>query len=546
MRKKIGFITLVLCMLFLFACQPLEKSENIFEESKEINTYLYNQDLNIINDNYRNYYEVFVYSFCDSDGDGIGDINGLISKLDYINDGDELTDSDLGFNGIWLMPIMQSTTYHKYDITDYYTVDEEYGTNDDFKKLAQECNKREIKLIIDFVFNHTSAKHPWFIEAVSYLEKLDVGEEPNLEECPYVEYYNFTKENKGDGYHKAGHSDYFYECMFWDQMPDLNLGSIKVRNEIELIADFWIEQGVDGFRLDAAKEFYSGSPDKNIEVLNWFQNYMIKKDPDIYIVAEVWDNQSKIAKYYESEITSIFNFPISQHDGMIMMTARNLPGRTGEKLAKDILSFETAYRNINPDFIDAPFISNHDTTRISAGCVNEEDSMKFSAGILLSLSGSPFVYYGEEIGMNSYGSKDENKRLPMHWTKLPNAETPNPPVAADLVEQKFLSAEEQKEDINSIYNYYKRAIRIRNENPEIARGITEIVEQSTTDEICVLKRTYENQSIYILYNVSEETKEIKGFDDLSIRGFLTVGEKPVIKEENVYVLPPKSILYLKK
>ncbi|HHX12636.1 MAG TPA: alpha-amylase, partial [Clostridiales bacterium] len=204
--------------------------------------YKYQQELNIIDDNYRNYYEIFVYSFNDSDGDGIGDIQGLISKLDYINDGDPTTDTDLGFDGIWLMPIMPSTTYHKYDVTDYYSIDPQYGSLDDFKELIEECHKRGINLIIDLVFNHTSAKHPWFKEAVSYLEGLEEGQEPNPKEGPYVEYYNFDKDKKGAaGYHKTGRSDCYYEGIFWDQMPDLALDNENVRGEIEKIAKYWLD-----------------------------------------------------------------------------------------------------------------------------------------------------------------------------------------------------------------------------------------------------------------------------------------------------------------
>ena len=153
----------------------------------------------IIDDKYRTYYEVFLYSFSDSNGDGIGDIRGLIDKLDYINDGDDTTDTDLGCNGIWLMPVMPSTTYHKYNVTDYEDIDAEYGDLDDFKELVTECHKRGMRLIIDLVMNHTSSKHPWFEAACDYIEGLG-GAEPSEAECPYFGYYNFTREPKGDVY----------------------------------------------------------------------------------------------------------------------------------------------------------------------------------------------------------------------------------------------------------------------------------------------------------------------------------------------------------
>lgn len=139
MKKKITCLLVAFCLLLTGCGATKEDVENV------------------IDDNYRMYYEVFVYSFADSDGDGIGDLNGLTGKLDYIE--------DLGCNGIWLMPIMPSTTYHKYDVIDYFDIDKQYGTMDDFKKLLEECDKRGIKVIIDFIFNHTSTQNQWFVEA---------------------------------------------------------------------------------------------------------------------------------------------------------------------------------------------------------------------------------------------------------------------------------------------------------------------------------------------------------------------------------------------
>ena len=144
------------------------------------------EKLNIIDDNYRNYYEIYVHSFYDSNEDGIGDLNGVTQKLDYLK--------DLGINGIWLMPIMPSPTYHKYDVVDYMDIDSEYGTMEDFDKLVEECHKRGINIIIDMVMNHSSSQNEWFVKACDYLRTLKEGEEPDKNVCPYVSYYNFSKE----------------------------------------------------------------------------------------------------------------------------------------------------------------------------------------------------------------------------------------------------------------------------------------------------------------------------------------------------------------
>ena len=181
MRKLLA--TILVAALFLTGCGANKNGQQKEEKKNEI-------PLNIIDDKYRNFYEVFVYSFYDSDGDGIGDFKGLIEKLDYINDGDNSTDSDLGMNGIWLMPIMPSDTYHKYDVKDYYDIDKDYGTMDDFKAFMEECNKRDIHVIIDLVINHTSSNNEWFVSATNYLKSLEFGVEPDISACPYVEYYN--------------------------------------------------------------------------------------------------------------------------------------------------------------------------------------------------------------------------------------------------------------------------------------------------------------------------------------------------------------------
>jgi glycosidase len=504
--------------------------------------YNYEQELNIISDNYRNYYEIFVYSFCDSDGNGIGDFNGIISKLDYIN-------TEMGFNGIWLMPIMPSTTYHKYDVLDYYDVDPQYGTIEDFKRLLEECEKRDIKLIIDFVFNHTSAKHPWFTQAIDYLETLEDGEEPDPKVCPYVEYYHFTKESNGsDDYHRAGSSDWYYECVFWDQMPDLALESEAVRDEIEKAAKFWLDLGVDGFRLDAAKEYFTGETGKNVEVLTWFNDYVSGVNPQAYIVGEVWDEFSAITTYYTSGMNSFFNFPLSQYDGLVINAVRKLGIGSASSLAKNLVKMQEAYSLSNPGYIDAPFISNHDTTRISAMCVNDEQQMKMSAGLLLTMSGNPFVYYGEEIGMNSSGKKDENKRLPMQWSKDGLGMT-RKPTNADNVEQTFAPVEEQLADPLSILNYYKRAVRIRNENPEIARGKVTLIEALTDKNICALQKDYEGSKIVIISNINKEATavdlKLAGYDKLSIRGYLTVDGSEVTISDGVVNMPLYSIVILK-
>ena len=507
-------------------------------------------NLNIIEDNNRNYYEVFVASFYDSDGDGMGDIKGLIEKLDYINDGDDSTDTDLGCNGIWLMPISPSPSYHKYDVVDYYGIDEAYGTLDDFKLLIEECHKRDIKLIIDLVMNHSSVANQWFKDAKDYLKTLPDDKEPDASECKYVNYYTFSKTEVSGQYYPAGSSSYYYEGMFSQQMPDLNLDNPDVRAEFEQIAKYWLDMGVDGFRLDAAKEYFSGETDKNIEVLTWFNNYVKSVNPDAYIVAETWcaDN----ARYTESGINSAFDFSYADSTGTAYLVTRaNDETYNGRYFADSIKKSQDTLAASNPDAIMAAFIDNHDINRKAHMLAFEEKHIKFAHGLLGLTNGSPFIYYGDEIGLGGVGA-DENKRSPMIWSSTDTTGICKGPInmKSEEVINKFESVEDQLKDDKSILSYVKQSIKLRNTFPEIARGKIEVIDEVTDPDICAISKTYNDSKIIILANANSEepkvvelSRENNGYT--CIQGILTVGKSQPKQVDDKIVLPPLSIVILK-
>lgn len=507
--------------------------------------------LHIIDDNYRTYYEVFVYSFCDSDGDGIGDLQGLISRLDYINDGDDTTNTDLGCNGIWLMPVNPSPTYHKYDVMDYYDIDSDYGTMEDFKELLAECDKRGIKVIMDLVLNHSSSRNPWFVEACSYLKELGDGE-PDTEACPSFDYYHFSKE-QGAGCYAVEGTDWYYEAQFWSEMPDLNLDSEALREQIGEIAGFWMDMGVGGFRLDAVKEFYTGNPQANIEFLNWFTTIVKERNEDAYLVGEAWLDISDYAQYYGSGIDSLFNFAFADKDGIISKVVSGSPAsRYGSMCA----SLQETFGEYNENYIDAPFYTNHDMGRSAGYYAGEksEKQTKFAGAMNLFMSGSAFLYYGEELGMKGSG-KDENKRAPMYWSKDAEKEGMcDGPVDMDDFQMKFDSLEEQEQNPDSIYQYYKKVIKIRNQNPEIARGDVEYLENVSGDSFCVLKKTWEGSEVLLVFHTGTETEEldISGvtvngteISEKSICGMLETGEEKIVMSGNAIIMPEYSVLVLK-
>lgn len=504
---------------------------------------------NIIDDKYRTYYEVFVYSYCDSDGDGIGDINGLRSKLDYLNDGDDNTDSDLGVTGLWLMPIMPSPSYHKYDTTDYLSVDPEYGTVDDMKALLEECHQRGINVIIDLAMNHSSSEHPWFKEAYEYLQSLKPGQEPKTSQCKYLDYYHFTREKNG-GFSIVTDTDWYYESRFNYDMPDLNLQNPEVRKEFEDIAEYWLKLGVDGFRLDAVKYYDTGRDDLNIETLTWFNDYVKGINPNAYIVCENWSEQSEYCSYYSSGVDSMFDFAFADKSGRIAKTMNKTS--SASSYGKALEAEDELYQRYSDDYINAPFYTNHDMGR-SAGYYagdNAYSQTKMAQALNLMMSGNTFIYYGEELGMKGAG-KDENKRAPMYWSDESNeAGMCEGPQDMDDVTMIYDCLEVQVDDEESIYNYVKDCILLRNQLPAIARGKNIFVESCSNDDVCVVAKEYGEDSLYILFNISENKNTVDltaiSTDNLNVCGELYASDSNVNREGNRFDMPPYSIIVLNK
>lgn len=518
---------------------------------REVNT----KEAILSDDNYRTWYEVFVYSYYDSDGDGIGDLNGLTGKLDYINDGDAATDTDLGCDGIWLMPIMPSTTYHKYDVTDYCAIDPQYGTLEDFEIFVDACHERGVNVIIDLVMNHSSTQHTWFKEAAAYLKSLPQGVEPDLSECPYVDYYNFSRERES-GYCELTGSDWYYEARFWSEMPDLNLESEAVRGEFEQIVKFWLDLGVDGFRLDAAKEYYSGNVTANVEVLTWFNAMVKEQKRDAYIVAEVWSDMDTYAKYYESGIDSCFDFAFAEQDGVIAKVVNGKAGGGASLYGKSLERLQETLGAYSDSYIDAPFYTNHDMGR-GAGYYSgdySENKTKLAQAMNLMMSGSSFLYYGEELGMKGSG-KDENKRAPMYWSKDAAAEGMcDGPADMDEVKMKYDSLAEQQGDGNSIYSFVKEAIHVRNSYAAITHGEVTFEETYSDENVCVIQKTYEDESVLLVFNTSAEPQTIdlggitladKSGEELVLGSILlTTSDASVSYADGILTMPAYSVAVL--
>lgn len=506
--KKILSICLVIMLVFstvLTGCGEKEKTDYL-DDIKLVET----------NDSYRNFYQIWIGSFCDSNNDETGDIPGIISKLDYLNDGDPDTDTDLGIDGIWLSPFMPSPSYHKYDVTDYYNVDEEFGTLEDFDKLVEECDKRGINIIIDLVINHCSSKHPWFQKA------CEEAKEGNFD--GYARYFEIEQSDTspGDGYRQvAGTSDLWYEGNFTFEMPEWNLDSDLAREEIMKISKFWLDRGVAGFRLDAVKYFSNAHTDST-EFLNWYYDECKKIKPDVYMVGENWVGTDEIYEVYESGIDSQFAFRFGNNDGLFINAVRT--GASGEKVITQAANYDNKIRNINSNVKNAWFLTNHDMVR-SANALKPLSNKKMAAALYLMLPGCTFTYYGEEIGiMAPNTNNDASYRTPMIWDdqNLPDIYVPG--VAEDSVPE-YGGVKQQEEDGKSLLNFYKRAFKIKNQNPEIARGkITDTVDFGD-ESVGAYYVEYEGSRLLIIHNMSlDDGKVLTISDDImknaKIRGDL--------------------------
>lgn len=446
-------------------------------------------------DNYRNYYQIFVYSFCDSNGDEVGDIPGIISKLDYLNDGNPEGGDDLGIDGIWLTPICESESYHKYSVEDYCKVDDEFGTNDDFKKLIEECDKRGINVITDLVINHSSDLHPWFEKACEEVK------EGNLD--GYAKYYHIVKAEDKDlscTYYNIPETDYYYEANFSSSMPELNLSNDKVREEIKEIMKFWFDIGVAGFRLDAIK-YYDMGGDDGLEFLSWFMDTAKELKEDAYIIGENWWGSSQILEWYSTDIDSQFNFPMSQADGHFANAARS--GNI-KKLCTSLKSWGEQLSEANEDAINASFLSNHDMKRSGAALGRDLKTQKLAAMCYMFAPGNSFTYYGEEVALLGSTDNDGSYRLPMPWNGTEWEKIHLPSISFDIAEEAVTTTvEEAIKDDNSLFKTYQEIIKIKLQNPEIARGkITDVIETENNYGAGYVVK-HQESGVIVFYNASQ-------------------------------------------
>ena len=476
-------------------------------------------------------YEIFVPSFRDSNGDGLGDLNGIKDSLPYL--------ASLNVEALWLTPIHPSPSYHHYDVLDYMDIDPAFGSLADFEALKAACGREGIRLLLDLVINHTSSEHPWFVSACGTLAASAGGQEKGGDHPagvslnPYIGYYNFTL---GSGQYPVPNAEgWFYQSSFGPHMPDLNLDSELVREEIAGIVAYWLSLGADGFRLDGVVHYYEENTAKNTAFLRWFNQEVKALRPDATLVGEAWKDSATILSLYESGVDSFFNFPFSGSEGWLMKAIR---AQDGQSLAQKTSKWQNQVRAKYPGAADAPFLSNHDTGRSAGFLRMDPQAQKQAAAIYLLLPGIPFVYYGEEIGMTGSG-RDENKRLPMLWSSTQAAGMCLPPAGADQTQRLKTGVSEQEGDPDSLLSFYRGILTLRDRIPELARG--EVTPIDPGHKSLMAYRVRENgQSALIIHNLKEETLTVSVTWPETWLGAWDTGLGMPVITNGALTLPPKS------
>lgn len=468
------------------------------------------------------YYELFVRSFYDSNGDGIGDLKGAAEKLDYLQ--------NLGVTGIWLMPLTASPSYHGYDVTNYEKINPDYGTLQDLQTFVKEAHKRHIKVLMDLVLNHTSDQNPWFQSAISSTKS------------PYRDWYTWADSKTDTGalgtwgqqlWH--GTKPNIYYGVFDSSMPDLNYSNPKVQNQMINVGKYWLKAAdVDGYRLDAAMYIFDDQ-EKSIDWWYKFDQALKTVKRNVFLVGEVWDDTDVIAPYLRS-LDSAFDFPLA--DRIISAVQK----QDGSGLVSDIQQIRKAYSDTSNHYVDSIFLSNHDQNRVMSTLMGDKNKAKMAASILLTLPGNPFIYYGEEIGMQ--GQKpDEHIREPMPWTKDPQAKgtttwefsmTASPSVADEL------------KDPNSLLNHYKTLIKERKSNPVLMNGDIQTADISTFGTLSY-KRTLGDKSLLVIHNLSDQSKTVTLSKETTAFKKITFTTNPQAKfNDNKIDIPAYTTVILNK
>ena len=528
-------------------------------------------------------YQIYPRSFKDSNGDGIGDINGIREKLDYLK--------ELGIDVIWLSPVYKSPNDDNgYDISDYYDIMDEFGTMEDMDNLLKEANERGIKILMDLVVNHTSDEHKWFIEAKKskdneyrdyYIWRDSVdGNEPN----------DLGSTFSGSAWQYDETTGQYYLHLFSKKQPDLNWENGKVRNEVYKMMNFWVDKGIGGFRMDVIDligkvpdEMITGNGPKLHEYLQEM-NKAALEGKDLLTVGETWGATPDVAKLYSNperkELSMVFQF---EHIGLDQIEGKekwDVKSLELLDLKKVLSKWQT---ELEGQGWNSLFWNNHDLPRIVSRWGNDKEfrieSAKMLATLLHGMKGTPYIYQGEELGMTNvrfddindyndieslnmykdrlskgyshneimesiYAKGRDNARTPMQWDDSENAgfTTGTPWLAVNKNYDK-INAKQCLQDENSIFNHYKKLIDIRKNNDTIIYGDYKLLCEDD-ENIFAYVRELNGDKILVVCNFYDKDVEFKFEGDFNYSKVLLSNYNDSSKMiEKLKLRPYEAVMY---
>lgn len=528
-------------------------------------------------------YQIYPRSFKDSNGDGIGDINGIREKLDYLK--------ELGIDVIWLSPVYKSPNDDNgYDISDYYDIMDEFGTMEDMDNLLKEANERGIKILMDLVVNHTSDEHKWFIEAKKskdneyrdyYIWRDSVdGNEPN----------DLGSTFSGSAWQYDETTGQYYLHLFSKKQPDLNWENGKVRNEVYKMMNFWVDKGIGGFRMDVIDligkvpdEMITGNGPKLHEYLQEMNKAALERK-DLLTVGETWGATPDVAKLYSNperkELSMVFQF---EHIGLDQIEGKekwDVKSLELLDLKKVLSKWQT---ELEGQGWNSLFWNNHDLPRIVSRWGNDKEyrieSAKMLATLLHGMKGTPYIYQGEELGMTNvrfddindyndieslnmykdrlskgyshneimesiYAKGRDNARTPMQWDDSENAgfTTGTPWLAVNKNYDK-INAKQCLQDENSIFNHYKKLIDIRKNNDTIIYGDYKLLCEDD-ENIFAYVRELNGDKILVVCNFYDKDVEFKFEGDFNYSKVLLSNYNDSSKMiEKLKLRPYEAVMY---
>lgn len=527
------------------------------------------------------FYEIYMPSYCDGNGDGVGDFPGITSKLDYLK--------ELGVGGIWLTPFYQSPKIDNgYDISDYYAIDPDYGTMADFERFIEETHQRGIRVIVDLVLNHTSSAHPWFQESKSSTlsPKRDwyIWKSPSDQGIPN----NWESFFGGSAWEWDPDTEQYYYHAFAKEQVDLNWANPEVRQAMKDVMRFWLDKGIDGFRLDVINflkvsgqfqnnpvdgngdqiHLYDQNQDGIVEAIGEICRFVHERD-GIFMVGEVGSEDMDILRRYSGSglLDVVFNFNLGSQEQF-------LPA----DLYKQIKLMEEQHA---PDQLPTLFFSSHDMprhiSRFGEGDAElEEQRAKLMAALMLTAKGIPFIYYGDEIGMRNHiahriedmrdiqglghyevalknGRTEEEalniartksrdySRSPMQWNgNRYGGFSDQAPWIGMGPGYEQIHAEAQQQQTNSMFAFYKRLLKLRIQYPALSMGDYVKLDQLKGSAIVYTKRFSSDEAVVVLQFGSEPLHlDLSDWSDQKLE-LVAASKEPLSLGGSVVEVPPHT------